>query len=428
MRIARFRAGAALLLAVALPLAACGGSPEESQGGEVVITCSVCQPYSDTDAIGTYRADLVKRFNEANAGRYQVKVIPNIDENTPEGVQQLSRLALVDDLPDLFFLGELHLVPLDESAGLMDFRPRFEADTTFRDTFFPEMLRSPRGLDRLLAVPDGRNVLGVFWNEQILAEAGVARPPTSYPELLQAAAAIRAAGKIPLAMDGLFVTLNWLAHLIGTQPGGADYLGSGDLLAGGLENNPLWVTAVERLKELHTSGFVNEDAFTGQFDRASQPFLSGDAAAMANGPWYAPVISSETAEPGLAEAVTYVSAPGNGVAISGRGSGWASGAREAAKQDAVWAFVKFAYAWPEQVTRSTATAAFPPVRGEFDTADRKKLNPLALELHEASEAVANVYPLLDSMPQSMWDEWDNYWPAYVQGSMDTRTFLARFNK
>ncbi len=421
------RAAAAASAAAAMVLAGCTTAEptSESTGGEIVITCSICEPISDVDPIGDYRHAVATRFNEEFAGQYRIEFVPHIDANTPEGVQQLSRLALVGELPDLFHLGEIDLMEMDASAGVMDFRPWLDADPEFRDTFFPEMIQSSRTEDRLLFVPAERSPIGVFWNTQILADAGFDAPPTTWEGFVEVAEAVSADGGIPLAMDGQFTTLTWVMHLIGTQPDGAEYLSSGRTSEEGIKDEH-WVEAVEQLKEWHLQGFVNEDAFTGDFERASQPFLSGQAAAITSGPWYAPVIASENAAPGLAEHVVYTPAPGDGVAIAGRGSGWASGAVETEEQEAVWAFIKFAYTWDEQLQRTMATSSFPPVKGEFDEAARAQLDPLAVSLYEASAGSAHVYPHLEGMPATLWDEWVNYWPAYVQGSMDTETFLTSF--
>jgi hypothetical protein len=75
-----------------------------------------------------------------------------------------------------------------------------------------------------------------------------------------------------------------------------------------------------------------------------------------------------------------------------------------------------------------ATGSFGPINGQFSEEQRKQLNPLAASLVDASTDIANAYPAVISLvPQSFQDAWANYWPAYVQGSEDTQTFLTRLS-
>src|SRR5262249_38036793 len=150
-----------------------------------------------------------------------------------------------------------------------------------------------------------RDAIGVFYNKELFAKAGVDAFPTSWDELVAASAKLKAAGTTPLAMDGLWVTLLWWGNLIGTEPGGTDFLNGGNR-NGNFAANPAVVTATERLKQLHTDGYVNADAFSGDFFSADTQFVTGKAAMLANGPWEIQSgIKGQSAMPGLYDKVGY---------------------------------------------------------------------------------------------------------------------------
>lgn len=417
----------AVAVAVALTSASCAAGGEGDGGGEIVITCTSCA--GGDDPFLRYRHELAGRFNAEYRGRYRIEILPNVVGAGAELEQAYQRLAIAGDLPDLFVHTAAPLTNYDRTQPLMDFGPLLARDPAFADGFYDGILRFLTLADgRVIGIPEQRDVMGFYYNTAVLDAAGVAEPPADWAGFRSAAEKVRANGAIPVAVDGMFVTQVLLSHLIGTQPGGADYLRSGHVRDGRYADNPLWTSAVEYLRDLHTAGLVNEDAFTGDFQRASVPFLSGEAAAITNGPWYAEDLVGEAAARGLAGHVVYTAAPGGGVSVFGGDAGWASAAEEPDEQEAVWAFIQFAYSPDEQFDRTQATGSFGPIEGGLDADRRARLNPLTVGLVDEAAQVPNSYPALTSLlPTSFQDAWNNYWPAYVQGAEDTRGFLTRLS-
>jgi raffinose/stachyose/melibiose transport system substrate-binding protein len=427
MRLRRFMC-AGLVLAALVPLTSCGGSDKAAgKGGEVVITCTSCAS-SSTDAFQKYRNQLTERFNQKYAGKYRIQVEPTVGEGDEDQAKEgYRRLALAHNLPDLFIAPGGLVDELRKSAKLEDFEPKFKKDTSFANTFYDGILR-PDDQGQLLLVPEERSIAGVYYNTDVLHKAGISAPPQTWDQFQSMATAVKADGETPMAVDGLWVTLLWLTHLIGTQDGGADYLNQ--LLVDGvtkdvdLTSDQRWVQAVETLRQLHSDGDVNQDAYTGDFQRADAVYETGDAATIANGPWQTDLIKN----PKVLAATTSVPAPGDGLIVFSGGGGWASAAQSAAKQEAVWAFIKFAYGWDEQVKRTIATSSYPAVQGDFSEADKSELNAANANLMEASKDVTNTYPALALvLPDKFQDAWRNYWPAYVQGDESTGKFLGQLN-
>ncbi|MEQ1933218.1 MAG: ABC transporter substrate-binding protein, partial [Fimbriimonadaceae bacterium] len=248
----------------------------------------------------------------------------------------------------------------------------------------------------------------------------------TWDELLAASEKLKAAGTTPIAMDGLWVTLLWWGNLIGTEPGGVDFLNGGNR-QGNFAANPAVVTGTERLKQLNDSGYVNADSFSGDFFSADTQFVTGKAAMLANGPWEIPSgIKGAAAIPGLYDQVGYAVAPGDGlIVVSGTGS-WGSGAKDPAMIEAVEAFMKFQNTAEQQRTKySKVGGAWPVKLGLTDEELAQTLDPIYLPVFKASETASHIYPYPQFfLPDSFMDAWRNNWPAYAQGAMSTDEFLG----
>ena len=167
------------------------------------------------------------------------------------------------------------------------------------------------------------------------------------------------------------------------------------------------------------TGCVNNDAFTGDYNRAAAPFLDGQAAMIANGPWMVPDIEDAKVDAG------YARAPDDGVLIIPGEAGWASGADDDARREAVVAFMKFMSSDEQMLRKAVVTGSFWPTRFTPTEAQAKELEPLSYDLLQQAETAAFTYPHAKfATPQAFTDEWINQWPAYVQGEVSTEEFLS----
>jgi ABC-type glycerol-3-phosphate transport system substrate-binding protein len=432
-------AGAALVAGLALAAATgCGSSSSRAAGGgkgEIVITCAACQT-SPTDPFLQYNNEAVQRFNKQYAGRYRVKVVKNqYASSGPDRLQYYQRLALANDLPDVFLVNRAELGSLERTNKLMNFAPALAKDTQWQGSFYDgafDALKTPDG--KVLAIPQERDSIGIYYNRQLFQKAGIATFPATWQELDADCARLKAKGTICMAMDGDWVTLLMWANLIGTQPGGAQFLSDG-IAKGGYGGNAAVVKATEALKSWHTQGYVNRDAFSGDYANAASAYVSGKAAMVANGPWMvATDIKSKNAEPGLYDQTGYEPSPG--FAADGRGlivvagnGGWVSGSTDARKQEAVTAFMKFLTTQQEGLNQALKTGAYPAVNVDLASPQAKGLDPLGAGLVKQSGSVPMTYPhVAFAAPASFDTAWKNLWPAYVQGKMSTGKFLDQLGK
>lgn len=225
--------------------------------------------------------------------------------------------------------------------------------------------------------------------------------------------------------------LMWV-NLIGTQPGGKEFLEEG-VTQPGYEKNAEVVQATERLRTWHEEGWVNSDAFSGDFQDAATAYLSGSAATVANGPWFVKTnLKTDAAPTDLYGQTGYTLSPGwsegeRGV-VTVTGAGWASGTdpHDDKDSEAVIAFLQFVSSAEETIRQAEATGANPPVNvdpEEFKAAD---VEPLSVQIVEQAEEATYSYPHVRVHgPAGFGDAWKNLWPAYVKGELDTREFLSR---
>jgi raffinose/stachyose/melibiose transport system substrate-binding protein len=184
------------------------------------------------------------------------------------------------DIAQLKAYGELQ--PLVE-AGYLDAID--DAVPELKD--FPEAaLGGARGLSdgKIYGVPYSTPNMGVFYNTDLFAKAGVAVPKT-YDDFVAACKALKAAGIVPIAAggaNGSAWALEINAGVVGPNIYGPDFY---DRMMKGQARftDPLWVKTLQRLKDLRP---YYQDGFAGtDYTTAIQQFVNGQAAMFFGGSW-----------------------------------------------------------------------------------------------------------------------------------------------
>ncbi|MBO6638224.1 MAG: extracellular solute-binding protein [Roseitalea sp.] len=383
-----------------------------------------------TNPLRPWGEALLDGYNAEHAGRYQIET-----EEIPGDKAYRDKMradAVADALPDLITGNTALMKDLRDSGRVVNLMPYLEADPEWRDSFFDNAFDTYlTDGGELYALPYSRDYIGIFYNKAMFEQAGIEEFPRTWDAFFEACGTLSAAGFIPMATEGDWTTRLMWANMIGTQPGGAEWLstagGSGELELVG--NAPV-VAGTEMLRRMHEEGCTNEDAFTGQYATGATLFLQAEAAMIANGPWMIPNIkgvNTETAE-GLGEDVDYAVSPGTeegrGLIVVTGEAGFAIGAKDQDKIDGSVAFLKYLTSDEQMLNQAMMVSRFGPTRMQLTDEQRGQLEPMLLDIVAESEDVSFVYPHTNiTMPTAIIQEFINSWPAYARGQIDTETFL-----
>lgn len=183
---------AAIAAALSVTAASAGCAPDEPSGEVITITCATCQE-SPTDPFLQYNFEAAQRFNTAHAGEYVVETIENQNAgSSPDRLQYYKRLALADDLPDLFQLNSAEIQALQDTAKLRDFGDDLSAAPEWEETFKPDVFTALGGPDgQIWAIPQQRDAIGIYWNKALFKSVGYETFPGTWAEFEQAAAKLK---------------------------------------------------------------------------------------------------------------------------------------------------------------------------------------------------------------------------------------------
>ncbi|MEU9852809.1 extracellular solute-binding protein [Streptomyces sp. NPDC047974] len=270
-------AATALVAALGVTLAACGGSDSGSNGGSKGSgELSGTVTWWDTSTVGS-EDKVFKKLAEDFTKKHPKVTVKYV--NVPFGEAQnkfknaaqsgsgapdviRSEVAWTPEFADLGYLA-----PLDGTAALKD-----------QDDFLEQAAASTKYNGKTYAVPQVIDSMGIFYNKKILKEAGV-EVPKSIAELKTVSAAIKEkTGKTGLYLrgDDPYWFLSFLYGEGGDMVDAANKKVTFDAPAG--------VSAFKTVKDLVDSKAAITDATNG-WDNMQAAFKDGKVAMMINGPW-----------------------------------------------------------------------------------------------------------------------------------------------
>lgn len=261
--------------AAGLTLAGCSGGDGDNGGdGETVITWWDYYDGANQDAVVAQ----LDRYTQANPGiRVDRRALPFEDLK-----QTLLQGASAGELPDVVVIDNPDHAAFAELGVLEDITERVEAWGGAGD-YVEGPWQSTVWQDRNYGLPDNSNCLTLWYNEQLLQQAGV-QPPATWEELTAAAGQLTAQGRYGLAVCAFQSeegTFQWLpfAWQAGVDLDGLDS-------AGGRAALQLWV-------DLIRDGHMSEGVLQWDQQAVKDEFAGGRAAMMINGPWQIPVLEEE---------------------------------------------------------------------------------------------------------------------------------------
>lgn len=270
-------AATALVAALGVTLAACGGSDSGSNGGSKGSgELSGTVTWWDTSTVGS-EDKVFKKIAEDFTKKHPKVTVKYVNVPFGEAQNKFKNAAQagagapdvirseVAWTPDFANLG--YLAPLDGTAALKD-----------QDDFLEQASASTKYDGKTYAVPQVIDSMGVFYNKKIFKEAGV-EVPKNIAELKTVSAKIKEkTGKTGLYLRG--DDPYWfLSFLYGE---GGDMVDADNKTV--TFDNAAGVKAFQTVKDLVDSKAAITDATNG-WDNMQSAFKDGKVAMMINGPW-----------------------------------------------------------------------------------------------------------------------------------------------
>lgn len=174
------------------------------------------------------------------------------------------------------------LLPLDAYAGIYEWNTRYPS--TLLNLNRVKADGSRFGTGRLYGISQTGEFVGVYYNKEVLAEAGV-EPPDTWKEFTDSLATLKKAGELPVQFGNLdkypaIHTFGMLQDQLGTEEARDTVLGSG----GGFDNDRTRQAAAT-LADWMKRGYLPKGTNGLGYDDASKKFASGDGAYLITGTW-----------------------------------------------------------------------------------------------------------------------------------------------
>jgi multiple sugar transport system substrate-binding protein len=260
----------ALVAATALGLSACGGGSGGGGGGSDVTSLRVLDYYNNEPDRAVYERKLAECGQQAGV-TIEREAVPG-----PQLIAKVLQQASSRTLPDVLMLDNPDLQQIAATGALA---PISDFGLS-ADGFQQGVVDASTFEGQVYGLQPVTNSIGLFYNVDILNQAGIS-PPKTWDELKTAAAALTQGERYGVAFSAV-----------------ADYEGAWQFLPfmwtnGGDETNiasPETAEALQLWVDLVNSGSASRSVLNwGQADVKDQ-FGAGNAAMMINGPWQFPAL------------------------------------------------------------------------------------------------------------------------------------------
>ena len=273
-----------LCLCMVIALCACGGSSAQSasgkDSGKTTITLWCIATESDANRPGYEKA-----IAEFEKNHPDIKIEWEAFENNSYKTKIKAAMSDPDTLPDIFFTWAGAFLGDFADAGTaycVD-----EAYKPFASQLPEVMLQNSTYNGKHYGIPLTYNIVTLFANMDLLAEAGWDHIPQTYEDLNACCDALLAKGIIPFgcaagSSDTWCVT-EYLEPIIEKTIG---YEAMNDIFAGRASwNDPAIATAVDNFQAMVNKGYFDPNGMAIGNDQVKQNFIDGKYAFYQNGSW-----------------------------------------------------------------------------------------------------------------------------------------------
>ncbi|MFP4331599.1 MAG: ABC transporter substrate-binding protein [Spirochaetaceae bacterium] len=265
------------LVALAFVSPVMAGGQAEQEEGEIVLNFPTF--WVGQDSKSAPLATLIQDFNNMHEGEIRVVVEPNPD--TDGYRDKLNTQLAAGQAPDIFvFNPDPTTFQYYDSDLLFDFTEHMDEEWSqdFVESYLDESTRD----GRLKTVPFEIGITPIWYNMDLLSEAGWDDPPATIDEFWEMTEDLKSEGIVPTSqMTGganAWTSMLWYSHILASLGGPEVW------------NEPLgsdiYVEAAEVMERLYSDGNTTRDAVGGDAGVSGGHFLAADTAAFINGPWY----------------------------------------------------------------------------------------------------------------------------------------------
>lgn len=370
---------------------------------------------------------VVEGFNK----EYEGKIHINVDGVAGEGVQEkLKTDAAGGTMPDLFTLNadaaRFDLIADAEVA--VDLTPYMEKNPELWDKVDKDSAAAYTDDEgRLLGLPYARSYIGIYYNMDLLKQAGVSEVPTTWDEYFDTCQKLKDAGISANALmtgENSWTTMLMLTYALGSTEEGQKWLNETTPDTADF-TDPAVVEAVGKVQKM-LGEYATPDAVGASAAVAQNNFLNGQAAIISNGPWMIQQINStDTAMEGLAENVKYAVGPDNSVCRV-ENIAYGIGSTEPEKIEAAFEVLKY-------LARDEVYAEFLNVSGNSQTISLDEslleLDPINADfLPSAMEADKSFTQFSNCVKAAVNDGMGQLLPGLADGSMTPEQFTEELQK
>jgi raffinose/stachyose/melibiose transport system substrate-binding protein len=420
--------------------AACGGSTSGTKQTEVTkaetqaATQAATEPVKEvelrftTGQVGEspeapWFTSVVEGFNARNTGKIKIAI------DSVAGASYFDKVRTdiaADSMADLFMMpaDNASFTLLAESGRGVDLNPYFDKLPELKARLDKDSVKAYSDKDgKLLALPYSKGYIGIFYNKDLFAKAGIQSFPTTWDDFMKACESLKKAGITPISLqtgENAWTTALLMADMIGTDPEG------NGMLQGNSDNvkydSKIFIDTVKRIQEL-LQKYTTKDAVGATYGISANHFQQADTAMIANGPWMIGDFSNTAVSvAGLEKSVDYAIAPGDGV-ISFENIGYASGSKGTEKIDAAVEVLKY-------MAEEDVYAGFVSVGGCIPTIaidlSKVKYNPInAAFTPLALKAKLKYTNLPTTLKAAVMDALPQLLPDLVSGKISAEQFAQK---
>ncbi|SES17038.1 fructooligosaccharide transport system substrate-binding protein [Gracilibacillus ureilyticus] len=381
------------LLFMAIIVTACGGGNSSSGAGDNEVSLWVHT--SDETPEGEAMQNIIDRFNEENEGTYSAKIefIPR--SGAGGGYEDKINAALTtDSLPDVLTLDGPNTAAYAE-AGII---APIDDYITNKDDLLPSIIQQGTYEDQLYAVGYSESGVGVFYNKQMLEEAGIdlstlptVEEPWDWNQFMELSETLVNTYDTAAIDMGLDDKSEWLMYAFSPflWSQGGNIVSEDGTTAEGYFNDENSVKAFSFIQEMVKEGYTT-------ITPVEKGFHTGEYAMKFGGSWtIAELEDYPDVEYGV---MPYPTSPDTNELVSPSGSWQYAMAASTEKQEAAGALIDFMTS-TESLTEITLANSVLPAAHSVVEEVQDKVSPEMNVLIQQNQKSAHARPVLPNYPQ-----------------------------